>query len=109
MATYAELTDQQKVDIATHDAKLRALFAAMAKAAAAANPLVLQVFAATRVTPVIATLDPAEIIPKSVDYAGAAPLTAAQFSAMQALADQLFTLYTQNLALVSSMVGVNAQ
>ncbi|HEY1188542.1 MAG TPA: hypothetical protein VGE74_12895 [Gemmata sp.] len=106
--TFAELTDAQKADIASLDGKLRALFAALAKAASAANPLVLQAFAATRVTPVIASLAPGELIPNSTNFAGAAPLTAAEFNAMQTLSDQLNALYAGNLVLLSKMVGVNA-
>jgi hypothetical protein len=106
--TYAELTADQKADIATLDGKLRALLAALAKAALAANPLLLQTFAATRVTPVVAGLGADEVVPNSTNYAGAATLTAAEFTAMQTLVDGLFTTYQGNLVLLQKAAGVNA-
>lgn len=106
--TYDELSAEQKADLATMDSALRALFVAMAKAAATANPVALQAFSASRVAPILAELESKDLVPNSTGYAGARPLTVTEFNKMRELANQLLSQYSTNIVLLQKIAGVNA-
>jgi hypothetical protein len=59
------------------------------------------------VDPLLAELDPAAVIPNSTGLAGAKPMTAAEFLALQAMARGLVTLAEANVAVIVKAIGIN--
>jgi len=108
MATYASLNAQQKADLATYDTFLRGTFSSLASLAKESDSMVWNQFAVANVDPVLATVDAAEVIPKSTGLAGAKDLTQAEFLQIQAIARQLTALLATNLPLIVKAVGINA-
>ena len=105
MATYSNLTAQQKSDLAVYDTYMRGVFSSLAQLARVSDPAYWNQFAIDRVDPVIATLDPGEVIPNSTGLAGALDVTHEDFAAGQVILRTLKTTLESNLSLLNKLAG----
>lgn len=108
MATYAELTDDQKADLAAEDKYLRGMFSSLTKLAKDMDAEVWEQFSHDRIDPILAVLDPTEEIPNSTGLTRAVPVTAAEFTAALGVARMLRAAMVDYRALLVKLIGVNA-
>jgi hypothetical protein len=108
MATYEELTDEQRADIAAYDVYLRGVLRTLANVGKDADPAHWNLFAQANVDPVLAQLDTGETIPTSTGMARVKPLTATEFLELQQLARTLSAYLVSKRELIVKCIGVNA-
>lgn len=108
MATYAELTADQKDDIATYDTYIRGAASSLLAIRKTSDPDTWNQFAVDNVDAVKATLTVGEVVPNSTGLGGAKDLTIAEFDQLQSVLRQINDLFTNNKALLVKAVGVNS-
>lgn len=106
--TYTDLTVEQKADLSRYDLFLRGVFSSLSHLGRDADVEQWNTFATVNVDPVLAKLDPAELIPTTTGLGGAKPLTQAEFLQLQGIALQLRSLLQNERALLVKAIGVNA-
>lgn len=105
---YADLKPESQSDLATYEVSARGIIAGLVRVAKDGNAAILAAFAATRVTPVVAKMEPSEEVPTTCGYAGATAFTVEELVAVQNLLHELNVLFMTNLVLISKAAGVNA-
>lgn len=85
-------------------AVIAALCAAFKNADTARN----EAYAQTISDPIVATLDPAVMIPNPTNYAGAQAITVAEYNQLEDAERALIPIFTNLLPIIVKAVGVNA-
>lgn len=109
---YAELTEDQKADIAEIDRWRRSILADLLRVAKSADATVVLPRAYAVDEMVAAQLDETESVPNATGYAGAKPLNRDRWLAVGSLLMQAFTILQQTTqtdpTLIVDSIGVNA-
>lgn len=108
MATWNDLTADQKNAVQLYHKFVRGTFAELAKLSKNSNAVLMNQFAAANVDAAVASLDAGESIPNPTDYAGAVALTKEEFLAAQTILRGLSATQVASLALLVKLVGINA-
>ena len=109
MATYAELTDQQKADLETDDKLYRGVLSSLLHLRKQSNAEHMAAWIVANVDAAVDSLDAGEAVPNATNLVGAADLTAAEWRQMR---DALRALMTTAAALepvAIKAVGINAE
>ena len=108
MSTYAELTTAEKTDLAIYDKLMRGAVAGLTKLSRTVDTDSMAQFGVDSIDPILAKLDPAEIIPNSTSLAGAKDLTATEYKALQTLLRGILSNKEAHSGLIVKAAGVNA-
>ena len=109
MATYDSLTAEEKETLALGDKWIRGAMVLLVNFVRDAEFGLNRQYWDDDVVPVLATLDPGELIPQATGHAGASDLTPAQLAAIETWLVSIEDDMDTNLALVVKAVGVNAE
>lgn len=107
MATFAEKTAEEQAAIQEYDKFLRGVTSSLMALMQKSNATVMEQWAASNVDPALATLDDAEVIPRTTGLAGTVDMTAAELKGLQAIIRGLTATAGANLGLVVKAVGIN--
>lgn len=108
MATYAELSDDEKAILATEDAYLRGVMSSLMALRRQADADLRTVWAEVNVLPIMEKLDGKEVLPKNTGLAGTSDFTAEERNALRGLLRGISDLAAENIALIVKAIGVNA-
>lgn len=108
MATYASLTVQQKLDLASADVYYRKFLRMFIRVMREMDSVNSESFVTTVVDPIVASLDVGEVVPNSTGYTGALGLTKAQFSGLEGVVRNWISQVTGNQAVVTKAIGINS-
>jgi hypothetical protein len=105
VATYDSLTAEQKADLDAYDKFLRGSCRVFNAAMGQIDPENWHQFALDNIDPILATLDPAEVIPTTYGGIGAKTLTAQETKDLQTAARTILQLMATNKSLTVKAAG----
>lgn len=106
--TWEALSEQGQGNVLLYDKFMRGMFSQLSGMMMRSNAAAMNAFATANVDDVIASLNDGVKIPNSTGLAGAQPLTKVEFQALQTILRSLAQTASDNVAMMTKAVGINA-